>query len=647
MASISAYDKMSYGKVNLPTLQEMMVAPQYLEEQHNLALQESGKLSAEANMAATLAMENPNSKAAKSYQAYVADLNKATSALSEKGVQGSNIKAALSSARGRYTSEIMPIVQAGAVREKDLAVLNEAKMKDPTLLYNADPLAYSIDSYISRGNSSYIPDAISGTQLQEQVANKVKFLRDQFRQGGDKMFSKTNLPYEYMAKLDYGATPAEVEQAMVREGYDAKEVNQMTAMLHGAIDTTLQANGVYDKFASNPGLIDQAWKFGAQGAYAAIGKSDTQFKTDQYGMTMSIKAAEEAKKAKETAPVFYRDKSFVENTGTAKDLQKIQDSLGTLYGEKKDSVTKPVLGATTSAVLQFMGPMLGALGQTTNTGLKGVLKNSPVVKNLVGTIEEFSESMDKRQAAAIEPLAKRYGISLRDASGKLKPKAEVQFELEDAKEYAAIGFSSRAFDLEGEGGQRLGNRISEGGDKKLNDKVLITTDKGEIKGVNGTMYFEKYLGDLSVRNEDGKHPINPNFISTQAATIMKNIRRGTVEALGLEGVDIEKPIPADVFGKGFKTLVDEVYQEAYAKETQVFNNAVAQIESSGYTTTEKERLGKELQRVTVEKLKLHKQTAKEQVEQYLDSVTEPDINTMNALVINFTAAQKPVNFELK
>ena len=174
MASISAYDKMSYGKVNLPTLQEMMVAPQYLEEQHNIALQESGKLSAEANMAATLAMENPNSKAAKSYQAYMADLNKATNALSEKGVQGSNIKAALSSARGRYTGEIMPIIQAGAVREKDLAVLKEAKMKDPTLLYNADPLAYSIDSYISRGNSSYIPDAISGKALEDATANAVK-----------------------------------------------------------------------------------------------------------------------------------------------------------------------------------------------------------------------------------------------------------------------------------------------------------------------------------------------------------------------------------------------------------------------------------------------------------------------------------------
>lgn len=343
MASISAYDKMSYNNVNLPSLQEMMVAPSYMQQQHDAALEESAKISAEANLAANLAMEDPNSKAASAYQAYVGDLNKATELLTSKGLKGSNIKAALSSARGRYTGEIMPIIKAGEVREKDKAILNQLSLADPSIIMDVDPTQYTIDAYIGRGNTSYVPTAVSGKALEDATANAVKHLQDQIQADPKRIFSNTNLPFEYMARINRGATPAEVEAAMRQEGFDGKDVNTMTSMLRNAVESSLKSHGVYEKFANRPDLIEKAWTNASRGLYAAIGKPDIQFKTDSYGMQSSLMVKEAGlKPPPEEEPInTYRQGVIgTENKDVTKKLQMASTKLENLYKKYLDPKVK-------------------------------------------------------------------------------------------------------------------------------------------------------------------------------------------------------------------------------------------------------------------------------------------------------------------
>lgn len=288
MGSISAYDKMSYSQAKLPSLEEMMMAPAYMQQQHDLALEEGTKLMTEANLAANLAMEDPNSEAARNYQAYIGNIEQAVDLLNTKGLKGSNIKSAINTAKARYTRDIMPIIQAGAVREKDREIIQKAGL-DPAMLIDIDPTQLSIDSYIKRGNQSYLPNMVSGSELEKATANSAKQLAEQIRTGGATLFTDTNLPFQYLAQIQKGASINEVQDAMIREGRNPEDVNTMTTMLRNIVDNTLKTYGIYDKFGNNKQLIDRAWGYAANGLYSAIGKPDTQIVTDQYGKQRALK----------------------------------------------------------------------------------------------------------------------------------------------------------------------------------------------------------------------------------------------------------------------------------------------------------------------------------------------------------------------
>ena len=78
MAGINAYDIIEYGKLNLPNLQEISMAPMYLQEQHNIAEEQLNATLSETEKAQMAAMQDPNSNAARIYQDYTNRLKQAT-----------------------------------------------------------------------------------------------------------------------------------------------------------------------------------------------------------------------------------------------------------------------------------------------------------------------------------------------------------------------------------------------------------------------------------------------------------------------------------------------------------------------------------------------------------------------------------------
>ena len=71
MGTISAYDKINYSQLKLPTFQEMAMAPAYLTQKHEESQDALASIMSEANKAELLAKESPNGTSSKAYQDYV------------------------------------------------------------------------------------------------------------------------------------------------------------------------------------------------------------------------------------------------------------------------------------------------------------------------------------------------------------------------------------------------------------------------------------------------------------------------------------------------------------------------------------------------------------------------------------------------
>ena len=61
MAAISAYDKINYSQLKLPSFEELAMAPAHLTKKHEEAEDNLAAITSEATKAEMLAMENPES----------------------------------------------------------------------------------------------------------------------------------------------------------------------------------------------------------------------------------------------------------------------------------------------------------------------------------------------------------------------------------------------------------------------------------------------------------------------------------------------------------------------------------------------------------------------------------------------------------
>lgn len=499
MSTISAYDKMAYSQTKLPSLQEMMTVPAYMQEQHDLALADSSKLLSEANLAANLAMEDPNSESAKRYQTYISELQKATDLLNTKGLKGSNIKSTLLSAKGRYNAEILPIINAGMVRAKDQELIQKAGL-DSTMLINTDPSQLSIDAYIKRGNQSYIPNMINGTDLTKATSDAVKQFSDQIRTDASTLFKDTNLPFQYLAYIQKGATIDEVQDAMIREGRNVEEVNTMTSMLQGVVDNVLKSHGVYDKFGDNENLINKAWEHASRGLYSAIGKPDTQIVTDQFGKQAALKGIEGKPTEPNESPTIPQNPYnpvFVNESGkkSIDNLQSLKNKVEyhyKLFLDPQKGVNQTPLDAKTAR----------------NTGAKPLVELTKAEK-MKKSAEYWNKVVNLAKEANVDP----YYIADKNGNRRAKSLPTLLKEIDREIEASAGGIrgdeviidnnSIDAFIANATAG---GKKIIDEKGKDISDKFIVKPSSGNSKEalVKGTRLISlPQLGKIRIENSNG------------------------------------------------------------------------------------------------------------------------------------------------
>lgn len=268
--AVNAYDRASYSQLKLPTFQEMMIAPQYLTEQHEMAQARADELLSEAQKVELAAMENPNGKAAQLYQGYTQRLNEAVNSLNERGINASNIKANLGRLKADYNAQIAPIAQAWEQQRKDKEAYNAMTAKDRSLITAYDPSQTSIDAYLGRNNASYIPQGISGNEIAQRVAMAAKPYSDWISQKLPEI-SKTGLPYKYFTMVQKGFSPDDVAAAMRDDGIDAQTASEGSLMLKDLRDNVIASSGAYDLFNNNPEAINRLIQYANTGLSQAIG----------------------------------------------------------------------------------------------------------------------------------------------------------------------------------------------------------------------------------------------------------------------------------------------------------------------------------------------------------------------------------------
>ena len=281
MASINAYDRVQYGKLNLPSLQEIAMAPMYLQEQHDRAEEQLNVTLSEAEKARMAAFQDPSSNAARVYQDYTTRLQQATDQLARNGIKGAGVKAAIGRIRADYNKDIAPILGAWEQQKKDIAALNELKAKDRTLIFSDDPSQRQIDAYISRGNASYIPQGISGQQIASQVAAAAKPYSDWISQTRPELM-RSGVPYKYFTMVQKGFSPQDVAAAMVTDGFTPEQATEGTMILRSIRDNVIGASGAYELFRNNPEAINQITQYANQGLSQAIGTRQFGTMADTY-----------------------------------------------------------------------------------------------------------------------------------------------------------------------------------------------------------------------------------------------------------------------------------------------------------------------------------------------------------------------------
>lgn len=281
MAGINAYDRLEYSRLDLPTLQERMIAPMYLQEQHDRAEEQLNATLSEAEKARMAAFQDPNSNAARVYQDYTTRLQQATDQLARNGIRGAGVKAAIGKIRADYNKDIAPILGAWEQQKKDIAALNELKAKDRTLIFADDPNQRQIDAYISRGNASYIPQGISGQQIASQVAAAAKPYSDWISQTRPEVMG-SGVPYKYFTMVQKGFSPQDVAAAMVTDGFTPEQATEGTMILRSIRDNVIGASGAYELFRNNPEAINQITQYANQGLSQAIGTRQFGTMADTY-----------------------------------------------------------------------------------------------------------------------------------------------------------------------------------------------------------------------------------------------------------------------------------------------------------------------------------------------------------------------------
>ena len=412
--AISMYDRLEYGDFKLPSLQEMMIAPQYLTQEHEKmedAFMQNQALAADAATRFQPGVDDAAIQANQQFQSSVeADIND----LSKNGLTP-GIRRRLLQRKSDFTNNILPLNKAAVDREQWAKVAREAQLRNPSLIIR-DPMTVGLDRWIADPASREL-NPVSGQEIYERTRQEMipisKYISDNLPQ-----LTKTGLPYKYWAMTQAGATPKDIALALNKEqGIDLAKAAPLAQLIRDAANKVITSTGVYDYYGANSNEAQRAWEYAASAFNTALGAAKVDGISDDFSMRMALEQAKERALARRAAGKGKNTNLsglyFADKYGAAIDVPQIKE-----LQDLREAIANPSSSGFFNRIGNLYSPTVGTGAASSYQGSN---LSSPVVMDK--TLKKFGidpakyTTKEARLRAIdneIDKLGKKYGYTTYD-----------------------------------------------------------------------------------------------------------------------------------------------------------------------------------------------------------------------------------------
>lgn len=412
--AISMYDRLEYGDFKLPSLQEMMIAPQYLTQEHEKmedAFMQNQALAADAATRFQPGVDDAAIQANQQFQSSVeADIND----LSKNGLTP-GIRRRLLQRKTDFTNNILPLNKAAVDREQWAKVAREAQLKDPSLIVR-DPMKVGLDKWISDPTSRELRP-VSGQEIYERTRQEMIPISKYISQNLPQL-TKTGLPYKYWAMTQAGATPKDIALALNKEqGIDLAKAAPLAQLIRDAANKVITSTGVYDYYGASSNEAQRAWEYAASAFNTALGAAKVDGISDDFSMRMALEQAKERALARRAAGKSKNTNLsglyFADKYGAAIDVPQIKE-----LQDLREAIANPSSSGFFNRIGNLYSPTVGAGAASSYQGSN---LSSPVVMDK--TLKKFGidpakyttkEAQLKAIDNEIDKLGKKYGYTTYD-----------------------------------------------------------------------------------------------------------------------------------------------------------------------------------------------------------------------------------------
>lgn len=412
--AISMYDRLEYGDFKLPSLQEMMIAPQYLTQEHEKmedAFMQNQALAADAATRFQPGIDDAAIQANQQFQSSVeADIND----LSKNGLTP-GIRRRLLQRKSDFTNNILPLNKAAVDREQWAKVAREAQLRNPSLIVR-DPMKVGLDKWISDPTSRELRP-VSGQEIYERTRQEMIPISKYISQNLPQL-TKTGLPYKYWAMTQAGATPKDIALALNKEqGIDLAKAAPLAQLIRDAANKVITSTGVYDYYGANSNEAQRAWEYAASAFNTALGAAKVDGISDDFSMRMALEQAKERALAKRAAGKGKNTNLsglyFADKYGAAIDVPQIKE-----LQDLREAIANPSSSGFFNRIGNLYSPTVGAGAASSYQGSN---LSSPVVMDK--TLKKFGidpakyttkEAQLKAIDNEIDKLGKKYGYTTYD-----------------------------------------------------------------------------------------------------------------------------------------------------------------------------------------------------------------------------------------
>lgn len=267
-----------------------LIAPLQQQTDYQNALEDQiSQLGAQADAIGSMANQETDPQAYAQYKAYSNALRQQANSLLQNGLTPGS-RSILNNLRQSYSTDIIPIQNAISRRREFEDEQRKLSLQDPTRIWQRQASGISLDELITNPNMDY-GQSYSGaliSQMASQAAANLAKEAQNSAAGRAKL--KQLLPYQYEYMRQLGFTSDAVMKA-IQDSPNASKI------LTGLVDNVVKTTGIQNW--NDPVALEKAYTYARQGLWNAVGTTQSQMITDEWGLAKAKAALDWEYKKKE------------------------------------------------------------------------------------------------------------------------------------------------------------------------------------------------------------------------------------------------------------------------------------------------------------------------------------------------------------